>query len=257
MQWAGMGINALVSNIQSFTKTLDYDILLEKDGHDKSVLLLEMKPFKLPPAIPLQLGDVVHSLRASLDYLANALCVMHDPTKAGNKHIYFPFGQDKANLESRVAEMVRNQGLSPGVAQIIIDEVKPWDLPEGSGNTPLWSLNRLDQADKHRLLLPTASVGKLTGLNLIVQSEKGEIVMEDCRVTLKPLPSHNPDRKRYELRAALIHGEDCKIEITNKGSPMYDVVFDGYLFRDQSVTRVLHDLLDQTFAVYKRLFEHT
>ena len=256
MQWASVSINSVASNIHGFVKELDFDILLEREGEDKSVLLMELKPFEMSPVIPLQIGDAVHSMRSSLDYLADEICKSNSPTKAGSRHIYFPFGEDKDNLIGRVRKMTDNQGLPVDIADLIINKIRPWRHPEGTGNTPLWSLNRLDQIDKHKLLVPTASVARLTGVNLDVRTETGGVILQNCRITLRPFPARNPGRKRYELRVAQLHDDTCELEIMTKGQPTYDVVFEGELFTNHSVIQTLHDLLDRTYDAYKAIFTH-
>jgi hypothetical protein len=101
---------------------------------------------QLPAEIPLSMGDAVHNMRSALDHLAAGIV-----RRAGlsGKHTYFPFDEERQGLITRLNKGPIKQAC-PGIKDIIVDKVKSYR----GGNTPLWELNKLDNIDKHNLLIP-------------------------------------------------------------------------------------------------------
>lgn len=103
------------------------------------------------PAIPDSLatvaGDTIQNLRSALDYLVGELV-----RSAGNvpKLVYFPICSTR---EKYIAESEgKAKGISPEAKQFI-DSIEPY---EGGNGNDLWILHTLNNADKHRLLMPIA-----------------------------------------------------------------------------------------------------
>lgn len=119
------------------------------------------------PEIPVHLsliaGDVLHSLRGALDYVA---CGMVPTVTRDTK---FPIGHSAQAHISSLGRVV------PGLDQKalkVLDSIKPYQ----GGNLPLWTLHRLDNIDKHRLLLAacmTKFTHSLTPEEIAVQEPIG------------------------------------------------------------------------------------
>jgi hypothetical protein len=102
----------------------------------------------IPSSIPLITGDVLHSLRGALDYLACGLVEVVTPdTKFPIAHSAEAY---KASL-SRLVPRLRKEALE------VLDSIRPYQ----GGNIFLWELHRLNIIDKHRLLLAMSIVNPM------------------------------------------------------------------------------------------------
>ncbi|SDJ34183.1 hypothetical protein SAMN05444157_2905 [Frankineae bacterium MT45] len=95
---------------------------------------------------PILLGEFVHDLRCSLDYIVTALADQQQVQLL--KTHQFPI----AETPSEYAKLVKSW--LKGIANVppVIDLVQPYHYPDPSTH-PLALLNRLSNADKHRSLL--------------------------------------------------------------------------------------------------------
>lgn len=135
----------------------------------------------LPNEMLLTLGDALHNLRCALDYAINEIL------EGRNERITFPMDEERANLhdsfrteatiiEGRTKKKGRNSILeqtAPGIGAFIVDELRPYKAAKGY----LWPLNKLDNADKHRLLIPvlvpqTIEITNVRGRNMFVGKMK-------------------------------------------------------------------------------------
>jgi hypothetical protein len=101
----------------------------------------------LPTHLSTTVGDAIQNLRSALDYLVAELA-----RKNGNdpKLVYFPISE---TAEKYVSESKgKTKGISLEVKEFI-DSIEPYG--GGDGND-LWILHTLNNADKHRLLMPIA-----------------------------------------------------------------------------------------------------
>ncbi|HEY2858758.1 MAG TPA: hypothetical protein VGJ21_10110 [Terracidiphilus sp.] len=99
----------------------------------------------IPSTIPLITGDILHSLRGALDYLACGIVpvVTHD-TK-------FPIAHSAQAYEASLSRLV--PGLQ-GEALETLNSIRPYQ----GGNLCIWELHRLNIIDKHRLLLTVGAI---------------------------------------------------------------------------------------------------
>jgi hypothetical protein len=104
----------------------------------------------VPASLALIAGDVIHNLRSALDHLAFALCMADGQqlTPGQQKGIYFPITETRDKHEAAIKSQL--QGLAPSDA---IDEIRLIE-PHGDGaSAVLWTLAKLSNTDKHRLVL--------------------------------------------------------------------------------------------------------
>lgn len=107
----------------------------------KVVVRIERQP---PREIGLILGDIVHSLRSSLDYATCALVRLVDPD-ADLRKVQFPFGRSGLSLNTAERASIRQL---EGVALPYVEEARRL------GGPYLDVLARLSNQDKHRLIMP-------------------------------------------------------------------------------------------------------
>ena len=137
----------------------------------------------IDPIIPVIVGDVIHNLRASLDYL---VCALWSRTNRGEcERIQFPCPS---------AREYKTTGLGniKGMGKDAIDAIGKIEPYEGGKGEILWRLHRLSIIDKHRL--PVTIVGGNLGMHLpsmfphlFTERERASpwIILTDIRFSLK------------------------------------------------------------------------
>ncbi len=95
-------------------------------------------------------GDVIHSTRTALDHLAYHLVLVGTGRPGPFKRVYFPIADSAVEYEAAKTKETR---LMPAAAMTAIDALKPYR----GENDVLWRLHRLDNIDKHRVLLTVGS----------------------------------------------------------------------------------------------------
>lgn len=110
-----------------------------------------------PDCLSLIAGDVIQNLMSALDHLAyQIVCRDTNDNPPNPNWIYFPIADDLQRYETRkVGKMVGASAASFAA----IDALKPYK----GGNDSLWSLYRLNNVEKHRLLLTVGS--QAAGIN--------------------------------------------------------------------------------------------
>ena len=99
----------------------------------------------IPSSVPLIVGDILHSLRGSLDYVACGLI------EVVTRDAKFPIAHSAEAYISMLERVV------PGIWQDALktlNSIKPYQ----GGNALLWMLHKLNIIDKHRLLLAVCIV---------------------------------------------------------------------------------------------------
>jgi hypothetical protein len=103
----------------------------------------------VPEEVRLIIGDAVHNLWSSLDYLVWQLAESNGGP--GNKGHMFPICNSATEYQKPKTSR-KVQGIHPD-AEKIIDSLKPY----AGGNDELWAIHELDIIDKHRLLIVAAA----------------------------------------------------------------------------------------------------
>jgi len=111
-----------------------------------------------PDCLPLIAGDVIQNLMSALDHLAYQIVCRDTSDNPPNPNwIYFPIADDLQKYEAKKAGKMQGASAATFAA---IDALKPYK----GGNDSLWSLYRLNNIEKHRLLLAVGS--QAGGINL-------------------------------------------------------------------------------------------
>jgi hypothetical protein len=99
------------------------------------------------------IGDAVHNLRSALDHLAWQLVESHAAITPGapgpDENTAFPIYQTAP--KKKFAALAKVQGMGPGAVSLL-ESLQPYNC----GDNTLWELSKLDNIDKHRLLLVVA-----------------------------------------------------------------------------------------------------
>jgi len=158
MEWAKIHLDALNAHFSGLISNPEkiYTVTIEEDTkrgllHIKGEATGQIEIIKLG----LFAGDFICNLRASLDHLAWDLA-----GRRGSREIHFPvFGEDCPDTQTKIAAATAGM---PCQAVSIMKSLQPYKRGKAYKSHPLWRLNFLWNADKHRILaLHTADSGVL------------------------------------------------------------------------------------------------
>jgi hypothetical protein len=146
-QWAEHHFHNFQVALGEFTNSHPYTIVIESDPHTQETLYRLAKDFVVPDTLRLMAGDIIQNLRTALDYLACALVRANGETST--IHTYFPISENIPSTPEDQKSFARKvKGMRQEAVDLVLT-IKPYK----GGNNALWRLHRLNNIDKHRLLL--------------------------------------------------------------------------------------------------------
>jgi hypothetical protein len=145
-------------------------------------------------------GDAIQNLMSALDHLAYQLvCKDTADNPPQPSRIYFPIADDRAMYDG--IKQRKMQGATPATIAAI-DAIQPYR----GGDDAIWSLLRLNNIEKHRLLLTVGAqadgihLGQLVSSNLAsVFSPAAVAAFESMNIYLLPADKGFPLQPGFEL----------------------------------------------------------
>ncbi len=137
-------ISRLEKRIGTFFKRKPGDYVAEVDSHGMTVHAFKFYR-KIPDSWADAAVEALEALRSSLDQCGYAVAVRAGVPEP--KNAYFPFGDSVVDLDANVKG--RCKDLPPEISALF----RSFEPHEGRNYT-LWALNKLCNANKHRLLMP-------------------------------------------------------------------------------------------------------
>ena len=137
-------INDLEACLDAFRKSNPYTIGEKRDAQAGKMTYYLASVRDIPPDIPLILGDALQNLRSTLDHLVWKIVERAGGTPG--THTGFPIFDDAKGYDALAPGKVE------GAGQYAIEAINRLN-PYKAGNHYLWMLHRLNNIDKHRLLL--------------------------------------------------------------------------------------------------------
>lgn len=146
-----------------------YATILEKDGSSGYYLVkIGPKAGALPHHLPVVMGEIVHNLSITLDYLWSGFSRQISPS---DTRAHFPRHETRANLADMLSKSPIIKAI-PNMEPFISDCIKPYK--DGNPNPLVWTIGKLDNIDKHRLLLSSMVIAKLG--KFVATSEDGSVI---------------------------------------------------------------------------------
>lgn len=140
---------SLEIEVRQYLDSKPYSIDVKRHPESRRLIYFVEGVHATPIRLTAILGDVIHNLRSSLDHLAYQL-VWVGTSAQPSSHVYFPIADDKAKYpEQRTRQM---KGATQA-AIAVIDALAPYK----GGNDTLWKLHKLNNVDKHRVLVTAGS----------------------------------------------------------------------------------------------------
>lgn len=162
----------LRKDVAAYLAGAPYKVGAKRDTITRSLVYFVESAAPIPDRIPLLAGDGIQNLMSALDHLAYQLVGSdtEDRPPSPNR-IYFPIADDATAYESK-----KRDKMAGATAETLsaIDALRPYK----GGNDALWRLYRLNNIEKHRLLLTVGS--QAAGIHL------GQMVAPHLRQTFPP-----------------------------------------------------------------------
>lgn len=140
----------LQKELNTFFESQPYKISTKIDPQFKRLIYYLAKSDDVPVKLSLLTGDLIQNLRSSLDHLAYKLFKVGSDNGSEGRHVYFPITEDLHQYKKE--KDTKTQGFDQK-AKDLIDTIKPYK----GGNDILWKIHKLNNIDKHRLLVTVGS----------------------------------------------------------------------------------------------------
>jgi len=151
MERAKWHITQLEQQMQLFYAGGPCEVAVRRDPVSRKPTYYVAAVQSIPDAITLTAGDVLQNLMGTLDHLAYQLvCRDTNDQPPHPSRIYFPIADDQVKYHANKAR--RMPGARPATVAAI-DALRPYR----AGDDLVWLLYRLNNIDKHRLLLTVGS----------------------------------------------------------------------------------------------------
>jgi hypothetical protein len=142
--------------IRVFLDSNPYEILTKRDPNTRQLIYYVASFRETPPAIGMIAGDAINNLRSSLDHLANQLYLVGTGGADYRTATSFPIASCRKEFKSMLEgkeERRKVFGMRSDAVNAICD-LEPYQRGKGHD---LWTLRRLNNIDKHRLLIAISS----------------------------------------------------------------------------------------------------
>lgn len=144
-------ISELEGQLRSFLDSKPYRVATKHDPQTRKLIYYVSGADSVPDCVALIAGDAIQNLMSALDHLAYQLVCSDTGDAPPNPNwIYFPIADDAAKYDAK--KHGKMQGARQETIEAI-DALKPYK----GGNDLLWILYRLNNIEKHRLLLTVGS----------------------------------------------------------------------------------------------------
>jgi hypothetical protein len=175
--------------VRAFFATDPYRQIVEIDPQTRERVTKIKMVKQMPSTVKMIAADAIGNLRIALDQAGYAVAIANGGSGKGGA---FPFGDDLADAMNRATG--GSKEIHPDIFSLMIT-FKPYK----GGNDALWALNKLSNADKHRMTF--AAVSASGGVNYKSVSGSGPLAM--------PFPVWNREKHEMELFRT---GADSKLK---------------------------------------------
>ena len=154
----------------------------------------------VPSTITAVFGDVLQNLRSALDHLANQLLLVNLRAERTNQEFNFPICGDLSKHEA----LFQGKPKLRGDAWRALQALRAY---RGGSGHQFWVLNRLNNIDKHRLMLFAGSASRSVNLGALVSRQ-----LQDFMTTL---PAGHPAKHDVPIVDAFFQPADnqCPLKV--------------------------------------------
>jgi hypothetical protein len=246
-------VQELDDTLQAFFGTRPYVIGTKRNPETRQLIYYLLSVSEVPTTVDVIAGEVLQSLRSALDHLAYQLVLVGTGQPGPFSHVYFPIfdsAKEYGSGKLRQIKGMRQDAISA------IDAIKPYK----GGNDTLWRLHRLNNVDKHRLLVTVGSsfqsvdLGRtLTrGLRAIIPDEQRRAAVPDLSLFVRPQDNLFPLKAGDEL---FIDQPDAEAD-ENQQIRFAVVINEPGVIEGEAIIETLRqmvDVVDQLVPVFRPL----
>jgi len=239
IEWAKEHIDQVEACIRHLVSEDGYVIRPEQNPRNGQYALYVGPPDGFPAQLPLAIGDAVHGLNTVMDYLWSGLA------RTANSQIVskitFPRHETRENL---LAQLTNGNHATlkhafPQAEAFVCDLVKPYR----GGNDLVWGLNKLDNVNKHRMLIPVIYIMQFG--KLVAEAENGGVIDISFSTVVNRGPSYP-----IALGAPFKVNDDAKATIEL-------FLQDVEVFRDEPIVPLLRNLasaVSEVVDIFEKVF---
>ena len=168
-------LQLLANEVRRYLDTQPYIVSVKRDPESRRLIYFVESIRSMPLRLSAILGDTIHNLRSALDHLAYQL-VWVGTGKVPSSHVYFPIADDPAKYPEKRDRQLK--GATPRTVAAI-DDLKPYK----GGNENLWRLHKLDNVDKHRVVITAGSAFRSVNIGAHMSREMQKLLASSPNAT--------------------------------------------------------------------------
>jgi hypothetical protein len=221
---------------KTFIKSNPYKIGTKTDPQTSKLIYYITSVEQPGDTIATTVGDILQNLISTLDHLAYQLVCVGKGHDGPFTYVYFPIADSPTKYEA--TKLGKIKGMRP-VAIKAIDAIKPYK----GGNDLLWCLYKLNNVDKHRLLVTVGSAFRSVNLGAHIHQMMNSMWSEKG-ITLPMLDFYvKPADRLFPLKA----GDELFIDAPNakvneKMQFVFEVAFgEPRIIEGQPLLKTLHE----------------
>jgi hypothetical protein len=230
-------VKELEVELSAFQYTNPYKVGTKRNPQTRQLIYYLTSVSDVPIGISVIAGEVIQSLRSALDHLAYQLVLVGIGQPGPFHYVYFPISDSAQKYEAGKTGQV--QGMTQDAIDAI-DALKPYQ----GGNDTLWRINKLNNIDKHRLLVTVGSQFRSVDLGAhmsrFMQESFPDKPIPMMSVFVKPADTLFPLKTGDEL---FIDGPDA--EPNDKMQFRFEVALsEPQVLEGEPVLEALHQMVD-------------
>jgi hypothetical protein len=238
--------------LKSFFDSKPYGVRTKSNPKAQQLIFYISRVSEPPVDIALIAGDAIQNLRSALDYLACQLYIIGSGNPEPPTRIGFPVFDSSDKYER--GKLRKVQGMRPEAIEAI-DLLKPYK----GGNDQIWRLHRLNNVDKHRLLIVCGSYFRSFDLSRMFEDDirKANPDFGDIKFPpyfLKPAETLCPLKAGDELLTI----NNPNAESAKNVEFRFDVsLYQPQILKSEPILATLQQLIEATTAVIESFDSHT
>lgn len=155
-------IDELKVAIRVFLDSQPYKVGTKRNPQTRQLIYYLTRVEPVPVSVALVTGDILHCLRDALDHLAQQLYLVGSAGAKGYRdQTSFPIAQSPKKLKAGFAGKVE------GMRKDAVEAIRALEPYAGGKGDDLWTLHRLNNIDKHRLIIAVGSTYRSLDLGAI------------------------------------------------------------------------------------------
>jgi hypothetical protein len=250
--------------LKTFLDSNPYEVDTQRDPQTRQLIYYLVRVRDVPPRASLFAGDTIQNLRSALDHLAYQLYLLGPGGHTGGvgSRIYFPIADDSAKYKIEAPRKIK--GMRPDAIKAI-DAIEPYKGGHTDKSDTLWRLEKMNNIDKHRLLIAVGSQLRSFDIGGVIQREIQKARAEappEIAAKLGAVPNIElfviPKDRKWPLKAGdqlFIDAPDAKVDENRQFR--FEVAFgESKIIEGESIVETLQhmaDLVDDIISGFRPL----